>query len=396
MSLLFIILTPLSVALVCWQWACGLGFPLHRRSRTRRNPAAVTVLKPLKGWDEETRECLESWLVQDYSAPVQILVGVDADDIAARDGIHALLKDVPEHRARLILCHRGIGPHPKVAKLVQMLPQAAHSIIVISDADVWAPRDFLGQTTPLLDADAVGLVNCFYCIPKPATLAMRWVSITINADFWTQVLQSNSIHPQDFALGAVMMTRKREIDEIGGFVSYIDYLADDYQLGHRIAGLGRRIQLSPLVVECRSSPTDWRDVWSHQLRQARNIRACHPVLYFFSITNNVTLWCALWLMTAPGILASISVGLAQLVRLATALHSEYRLSPASTSLRHVWMIPIKDLLQAAVWACAFMGNKVRWRGEVFRIRAGGRLEPSNPYPSRPPGVGTRLGDPPGA
>lgn len=396
MSLLFIILTSLSVALVCWQWACGLRFPLHRRSHTPRNPAGVTVLKPLKGWDGETRECLGSWLGQDYSAPVQILVGVDADDIAAREGIHSLLKDVPEDRARLVLCHRGIGPHPKVAKLVQMLPLAAHSIIVVSDADIWAPRDFLGQTTPLLDDAAVGMVNCFYCMPKPATMAMRWVSITINADFWTQVLQSNSMRPQNFALGAVMMTRRREVDEIGGFGSYINYLADDYQLGHRIAGLGRRIQLSPLVVECHSSPMGWRDVWSHQLRQARTIRACHPVLYFFSITNNVTLWCALWLLTGPGILASISVGLAQLVRIATALHNEYRLSPASLSLRHAWMIPVKDLLHSAVWACAFMGNKVRWRGELFRIRAGGRLEPSRAYPSKQPGVGTRIGEPPSA
>ncbi len=396
MTLLFIILTSLGVALVCWQWACGLRFPLHRRSRPLRDPAGVTVLKPLKGWDEETRQCLESWLDQDYLAPIQILFGVDADDAAAREGIHNLLKDVPEDRARLILCDRDIGPHPKVAKLVQMLPQAQYSIIVVSDADTWAPRDFLAQTTPLLDDVAVGMVNCFYCMPKPTTLAMHWVSIAINADFWTQVLQSNSMRPQDFALGAVMITRGREIDEIGGFASYIDYLADDYQLGHRIAGLGRRIQLSPLVVECRSSPMGWRDAWNHQLRQARTIRACHPALYFFSITNNVTLWCALWLLAGPGTLASISVGLAQLVRIATALHNEYRLCPATLSWRHVWMIPIKDLLHSAVWACAFMGNKVRWRGELFRIRAGGRLERSNTYPSRQPGVGTRIGEPPGA
>jgi ceramide glucosyltransferase len=244
----------------------------------------------------------------------------------------------------------------------------------VSDADVWVPKDFLRETTPLLENREAGLVNCFYCQPEAPTLAMRWSSTAINADFWTQVLQSNSIKPQDFALGAVMMTRRSEVEAIGGFGSYIGFLADDYQLGNRIARLGGRIVLSPLVVECRSGPLNFREVWNHQLRQARTIRACQPVPYFFSVLNNVTLWCALWLLASFNAATLAGVGLALCARVATALHNESRLCRSRASWKFFWFVPIKDLLHFAVWAGAFLSNKVVWRGERFVLGAGGKLE----------------------
>jgi ceramide glucosyltransferase len=37
-------------------------------------------------------------------------------------------------------------------------------------------------------------------------------------------------------------------------------------------------------------------------------------------------------------------------------------------------VPIKDLLNAAVWLMAFLGNTVEWRGRRYRVRRGGLLE----------------------
>jgi len=41
----------------------------------------------------------------------------------------------------------------------------------------------------------------FYRLANPSTLAMQWEAIAINADFWSQVLQSQTLKPLDFALG---------------------------------------------------------------------------------------------------------------------------------------------------------------------------------------------------
>jgi hypothetical protein len=39
----------------------------------------------------------------------------------------------------------------------------------------------------------------------------------------------------------------------------------------------------------------------------------------------------------------------------------------------LWLTPVKDLLQAALWAAAFLGNHVVWRGQRFRLQRDGRL-----------------------
>jgi hypothetical protein len=42
----------------------------------------------------------------------------------------------------------------------------------------------------------------------------------------------------------------------------------------------------------------------------------------------------------------------------------------------LWLAPLKDLLGAALWLFAFLGNQVEWRGERLTVRRGGRIVPS--------------------
>ncbi len=321
---------------------------------------------------------------------------------------------------------------------------AKHDLLMISDADVRVPPDFVanivatlcpappsqprggkpGRAVPgapgtdqrraedcapyHLD-DIPGLVCCFYRLANPTTLAMQWEAIAVNADFWSQVLQSRSLKPLDFALGAVMATRRQHLHEIGGFAPLVDCLADDYQLGNRIARRGHSIALSPVVVECWSAPMGWAEVWKHQLRWARTIRVCQPAPYFFSLLSNSTLWPLFWLIIRPGASVAACVLLCLLVRILSALNLQHRLnqtpnpagraSPRSQTspengghedarppephrhthapCRYAWLIPVKDLLQAAIWLLAFLGNRIEWRGQRLRLRPDGTLEPLN-------------------
>jgi len=40
----------------------------------------------------------------------------------------------------------------------------------------------------------------------------------------------------------------------------------------------------------------------------------------------------------------------------------------------LWLAPVKDLLQAAIWLCAFAGDTIEWRGRKMRLRRDGTLE----------------------
>ena len=395
-------LALLSLVLALWQWLAARRFPLHQRVADANFSPAISILKPLKDCDDTTLESLESWLKQNYSGQTQILFGVADPNDPVCNVVRKLLHKSFSHDTQLVVCAENLGTNAKVSTLAQLEKLAKHDLILISDADVRVPPDFLANVVALLRDEKTGLASCFYRLTNPTTTAMRLEAIAINADFWSQVLQSASLKPLDFALGAVMLTRRKALVEIGGFRSLVNSLADDYQLGHRIVQNGHRLALCPVVVECWDPPMNWRDVWKHQLRWARTIRACQPLPYFFSILSNATLWPWLWLVselfallvqTIPSAqgepfqsfevkIASIEGVMAAVVLLLTRITLAQNLQRRFTPEKHLtspfWLVPLKDLLQTAIWLCAFGGNTVEWRGQRMKLRRDGTLVAEKP------------------
>lgn len=366
-------LALLSLALLLWQWLAARRFPLHRRVSDASYAPRVTLLKSLKGCDAATEDCLRSWFTQDYAATVQILFGVASADDPVCQVVRKLMNEHPDRDARLEVYSVLSGTNAKVAKLAELQKLAKHDLFVISDADVRVPSDFLANVVVPLRDPKVGLVNCLYRLANPTTLAMQWEAVAINADFWSQVLQSQNLKPLDFALGAVMATRRKQVEEIGGLKSLAECLADDYQLGNRIARRGHRIALCPVVAECWDPPMDLRAVWKHQLRWARTIRVCQPLPYFFSIMSNATLWPLLWLIASPTPATLAFAAGAWLARVVASVDLQARLTGSNSHLGFFWLAPVKDLLQGAIWLCSFAGNRIEWRGRQFMLKRDGTL-----------------------
>jgi ceramide glucosyltransferase len=367
----------LSLALAFWQWLAARRFPLHKRIAEPNFSPSISILKPLKGCDKTTAESLRSWFDQNYTGQIQILFGVaDANDPAC-EIVRKLISKNPGHDAQLIVCDQLSGANAKVAKLVQLEKLAKHDLILVSDADVRVPPDFLANVVAPLTDPKIGLVSCFYRLANPTTTAMWWEAVAINADFWSQVLQAASLKSLDFALGAVMLKRRKLLSEIGGFDALTDCLADDYQLGQRIAKKGRRIALCPVVVECWDMPMNWSDVWKHQLRWARTIRVCEPLPYFFSILSNATLWPLLWLfvslISSATLYAPLAAVACLLIRICLAQNLQRRFTPDRSLISPLLLVPMKDLLQVALWFGAFADSTVEWRGRRMKLRRDGTL-----------------------
>jgi ceramide glucosyltransferase len=367
----------LSFALALWQFLAARRFPLHKRTAMADFTPAISILKPLKGCDATTAESLQSWLSQNYSGQTQILLGVaDASDPVCPI-VWELIQKNPGRDAQLVICSEPLGANAKVSKLAQLEPHARHDLILICDADVRVPPDFLANfVAPLRDPNTA-LVNCFYRLANPTTMAMKWEAVAINADFWSMVLQSLSLKPLDFALGAAILIRRNALAQIGGFKSLADCLADDYQLGHRIFKNDHGIALCTVVVECWDAPMGWHDVWKHQLRWARTIRACQPLPYFFSILSNATLWPLLWAVVSTAAATTYCAPMTALIflslRIILAQKLQRRFTPDGRLISPFWLVPVKDLLQTAIWVGAFIGNTVEWRGRRMKLRRDGTL-----------------------
>jgi ceramide glucosyltransferase len=369
------ILTAVSFALTFWRWVVSARFPLHRRTAIPDSLPGLTLLKPLKGCDAETENCLRSWFLQKYPGPMQILFGAAAAEDPVCAVVRALLAEFPGADARLVIAAEKRGANAKVSTLRQLEPHIRHPLVMISDADVKVPPDFAASVVPPLADPGVGLVNCFYRHAHPCTPAMRWEAVAVNADFWAQVLQSRSLWPVDFALGAVMTLPAAQLKAIGGFAVLADYLADDYQLGRHIARQHKRIEFATIVAECWDEPMGWRQVWLRQARWARTIRVCKPFPFFLSILNNSTLWPLLWLAAARDAAALAVFGGCVVFRAASALWQQSRLTQSRVGLAGAFMPPVKDILDALLWAAAFCGSQIHWRGGRYRVLPGGKLVP---------------------
>lgn len=371
------VLAGLSLATNVWQFAIGFLTPIHRRPYMTGKAPGVTILKPLRGKDGRSRICLRSWFTQRYPGPIQLLFGVRDPDDPIVEVVRDLLTEFPEFDAQLLVCPESLGPNAKVSTLIQLEPSIKHSLVVVSDADVLAPFDFLTSVVSCFDDPEIGMVSNLYRIANPMNFATYWEAAVVNADFWSQVLQARQLGPVRFALGAAMTIRHDVLQRIGGFTSVVNFLADDNQLARRVSQLPAQLDIAPVVVECWESPAGWRQAWAHQLRWARTIRVCQPISYFFSIITSLTFWSFLWLLLGDGNI--LGFGAIVVLRVLMAFALTHRIikdydNPCRPLLVGL-MAPIKDFLSVAIWTMAFGGRTVYWRGHQYRVSHNGKMVP---------------------
>ena len=343
-----------------------------RRGKWHGTLPPVTVLKPLKGPGVELYENLATFCRQSYPS-YQIVFGVaDAHDPAVAV-VQRLRRDFPQHDIVLAV-GSGRGTNRKVANLEHMMAYARHDVLVMSDSDIRVPPDYLRTMVGPLADPAVGLTTCLYRGRGHFGLPSIIESLFINTDFVPNALVAQWVQPFRYAFGASIAVTRAALERIGGFASFADYLADDYQLGRHVADAGYRLVLLPFVVETILDSVTLRDVWRHQVRWARTYRVCQPVGWFCSVVTHATLWGLVAAVVAGG-----PVGWAILASALTArlfsLAAIMRLLGEPETTRYLGLVPLKDLVTSAMWLAAFLGRRVVWSGQVFRVRRDGRIVP---------------------
>jgi ceramide glucosyltransferase len=68
------------------------------------------------------------------------------------------------------------------------------------------------------------------------------------------------------------------------------------------------------------------------------------------------------------------LGLSFAVRMSMAFAVGVRALRDPDLVPWLWLIPLRDLLAVFIWIGSLFGNKVRWRGEAFRLKKGKLLK----------------------
>jgi ceramide glucosyltransferase len=331
----------------------------------------VSILKPLKGIDPEIYESFRSHCLQDYPE-YEIVFGVgDANDPAV-GSVRQLQREFPQREIRLVVCPRMLGANVKVSNLAQMLPAVRYEHLIVNDSDIRVQPDYLRQIIAPLANEKVGTVTCLYRGEPTATLGSRLESLGISTDFCAGVLVARQLEGGiRFGLGSTLAFRRADLERIGGFESFVDYLADDYELGKRIADLGLSVELSNVVVVTHLPAYTLRGFFAHQLRWARGVRDSRPGGYFGLIFTFGILWsCLAMVASGAAAWAWLLLTSAFVLRFAVAIVVGKKVLHDRTLVRNLWLLPFRDLIAVAVWIVSFGGQTVTWRGDRFQLKDG--------------------------
>jgi ceramide glucosyltransferase len=365
------------MALALWG-ARDFDRTVRRRASSNYAPD-VTILKPVKGVDQRMYAGFVSHCKQQYAGTYEIIFGVSSMDDPAVAEIQRLMAEFPERAIRLVECTQRLGTSGKVSNLVQMLREVRYEHVIVNDSDILVSSQYLARVMRCFDdakrdAKAVGMVTAPYIghTPERPGLWSRLEALGISTDFFPGVLTARKLEGGiRFGLGSTLATTQTALAAAGGLDSLVECLADDYEMGARIAAAGYRVELCDEVVETAVPAYSFRGFADHQLRWARSTRDsrklgyvgmgitfCLPWAMFACIASGFALW-SFTLLT-----------LAALARVSVALAAGVGILRDEQVLRDLWLLPVRDLFALGFWAWSFAGDTVVWRGERFHLKNG--------------------------
>jgi ceramide glucosyltransferase len=277
----------------------------------------------------------------------------------------------------MLVCSERLGTSGKVSSLVQMLREAKYEHVLINDSDIRVSPIYLTRVMESFADVSVGMVTAPY-IGRTAergsgrTLWSRLEALGISTDFLPGVLTARMLERGiRFGLGSTLATSKTVLAKAGGLEPLVEYLADDYEMGVRIARAGYRVELCGEVVETTVPAYSFRGFCDHQLRWARSTRDSRRWGYVGLGITFALPWALVTCVTSGLALWSFSLlSVVLLARVAVALSVGIGILRDGQVLRDLWLLPLRDLFGLGFWAWSFAGDTVVWRGQRFHLRKG--------------------------
>ena len=337
----------------------------------------VSILKSLKGVDPGMLDAFRSHCRQNYPGEFELLFGVSSLDDPAAEAVAEVEREFPEIPIRRIECPERLGTNGKVSTLAQLAPHARHNYLLINDSDITVSPRYLERVMTHFAPESsakrrVGLVTALYRGRAHSTIPSHLEAQGIATDFQPSVLLARWLEGGlRYGLGSTLAVSREALDAIGGLISLVDHLADDYELGARVWKAGYAVALSHEAVETSVPAYHWRGFVDHQLRWYRTVRDARPGGYAGLVFTHGLSW-ALLNVLASGLspLSLWLLGLSFFLRLALAMTVGARVLADHDVLPSLWLLPARDVVAMGLWVAGFASNTIVWRGERFTVKDG--------------------------
>jgi ceramide glucosyltransferase len=180
-----------------------------------------------------------------------------------------------------------------------------------------------------------------------------------------------------FALGATMAVRRKSFQDVGGFNELGQFYADDFVLGNRLAAQGTGVLLATYIIRLMVQDSPFWLSFRNQLRWMQSTRRSRPwghlgtgltfampyglVGLLWGVLSGHALLGVLWLV------AMVVNRWLQAGAILTVLGDPDRLFNGL-------IYPLRDVLGFILWLGSYGGENFYYRGKVYKLKEGGRVE----------------------
>ncbi|HEX3968316.1 MAG TPA: glycosyltransferase [Edaphobacter sp.] len=365
--------------------AAAARFGVRRR---REDHAAATflpplsVLKPLHGMEPGLERNIESFFEQDYPEFELLFCARQESD----EGLQ-LAQQVgaryPQVNARYVTCGEPTAKfhNAKVYSLAKLDSVARHELFITSDADVRVTKNYLREMVQNLRDPQMGLASCVYLGTADrgakAGLSAQLDAVGKSVEMTSGVLVADMLEGTKFALGASMAVRKNSFQKAGGFEELGQFYADDFVLGNRLAAQGIGVGMATHVVRLMVQDTPFGLSFRNQLRWMQSTRRSRPLGHLGSVLTFAMPFGLLGLIW--GLLSGHA--LLGVVWLAGMVLNRWLQAAAILQVmgdeewvRGMLLYPLRDLLGSVLWLGSYGGDKFYYRGKIYTLKHGGRVE----------------------
>ncbi|MCL1475052.1 glycosyltransferase [Argonema antarcticum] len=371
-----LLLIGISVVFYAWCYFCTIRFFSTTKQEIYAGDCPVSILIPVCGVDEGAMENWTSLCNQDYEN-YEVLFGVMNPEDPAVPLLQEVVAKFPD-RAKLFCGLEALGISHKISNLIHLLDAAQHEIVILVDSDIRVNPDYLRTVTAPLADPAIGVITCGFCDRDPKSLGAALASLGRCTEFIPSVLVARSIDGGlKFSLGPTIATRKSVLDKFGGLQKVVNRIGSDYHIGNMATEVGYRVELSKYILDNDCGRETVKEVFLRELRWARTIRLNRGLQYYGLGLSYGTVYCIPLLLLSGfqswAVIVSLATITLRLIQAQAAIYSMNR----PKLFWWLWALPIRDLMNFAIWVGGAFGQSVYWRGRRLRVQSGGILTELN-------------------
>jgi ceramide glucosyltransferase len=385
---IFLICASISmVGIMLYLLQAGATWSLLRK---KQKPAAnerdhtppVSILKPLKGLDDNLFDNLASFCIQDYPTYEVIFCLQDHNDPAYK--VAKKVQDkYPDQNISLVVekCHAGLNP--KVNNLIPAYRKALHPYILISDSNVMVGKNYLREIVQHTADPSVGLVSNLIHGVGGRSLGATLENLHLNSFIMGSVSFLDQALGMPCVIGKSMLMKKADLDALGGLAAFKDILAEDFIIGREMDKSCKKVVLSNHLVSNVNEYWDIKRFMNRHTRWGKLRWKIGGAKYISELLVNPVFTAALpVLLTGPSREALSFAALIGLIKVLgdsllgrTIESAAERTYPHKQSPLVYFLVPAKDLIIGFLWFVPLLSSTVVWRGNRYVIGQDSRLSP---------------------